>query len=186
MKISPHYIDKINRKERGSRNYDQALIERDNYLRHELNKIDFASVGMVFVEDLKNIQRKTKTERRLNKSTRKILSTWVQGKTFRWLQHKWEKNCVCFIPVPAKYTSQTCSKCGHREKSNRNGENFNLLLVEPTARRGVRNVHLHLTQITTLPLRAVSSTSRKPKYSLCWIRGFRVSCPKSQLMDICP
>lgn len=119
-----YYINKINRKHRDSKNYQQALIERDNYLRQELNKIDYNSIKVIYVEDIKYIQRNTKKEHRLNKTTRKILSTWVQTKTFRWLSHKCEENCVLLSFVPARYTSQACSKCGHIEKSNRNGELF--------------------------------------------------------------
>lgn len=119
-----YYIDKIRRKQRKSKNYQQALIERDNYLRQELNKIDFSSIKTIYVEDLKNIQRNTKKERRLNKTTRKILSVWVQAKTFGWLNHKCEENCVLLSSVVARYTSQACSRCGHIEKSNRIGELF--------------------------------------------------------------
>ncbi len=119
-----YYIDKIRRKQRNSKNYKQALIERDNYLRQELNKIDFSSIKTIYIEDIKDIQRNTKKQRRLNKTSRKILSVWVQAKTFRWLAHKCEENCVLLSPVVARYTSQACSRCGHREKSNRIGELF--------------------------------------------------------------
>ena len=119
-----YYTDKINRKQRKSKAYDRALKERDNYLRQEINKIDFSSYKVIFVEDIKNIQQKTKQTKRVNKKVRKLFSVWVQGKTFGWLKNKSEENCVQFTFVPARHTSQTCSKCRHREKSNRHKELF--------------------------------------------------------------
>lgn len=119
-----YYADKIRRKKHKSKAYYRALKERDNYLRQEINKIDFSSFKQIFAEDIKGIKKNTKKKKRVNHSVRKLFSVWVQGKTFRWLQNKCEENCVQFIFVPAKYTSQTCSKCGHREKSNRNKELF--------------------------------------------------------------
>lgn len=115
-----YYTDKINRKEHKSKAYYRALKERDNYLRQEINRLDFSPYKQVFVEDIKGIKKNTKKKKRVNHSVRKLFSTWVQGKTFRWLQNKSEENCVGFTFVPARYTSQTCPRCGHREKSNRN------------------------------------------------------------------
>src|SRR3989304_1744924 len=119
-----YYADKINRKQRKSKAYERALKERDNYLRQEINKIEFSSLSHLFVENIKGIQQKTKQTKRVNKTVRKLFSVWVQGKTFGWLKNKCEENCVAFTSVPARYTSQTCSQCGHQEKSNRTKELF--------------------------------------------------------------
>src|SRR3990170_1144696 len=48
-----YYADKINRKQRKSKAYERALKERDNYLRQEINKIEFSSLSHLFVENIK-------------------------------------------------------------------------------------------------------------------------------------
>src|SRR3972149_474658 len=73
-----YYTDKINRKQRKSKAYNKALKERDNYLRQEINKIDFSQYKAIFAEDIKGIQQKTKQNKRVNKTVRKLLPVWVQ------------------------------------------------------------------------------------------------------------
>lgn len=153
-----YYTDKIKRKQHKSKAYYRALKERDNYLKQEINKIDFSSCRQIFAENLKGIKKNTKKNKRVNKKVRKLFSVWVQGKTFRWLQNKCEENCVQFTFVPARYTSQTCSKCGHREKSNRNGELFRCKKCSLTIDADY-NASLNILSVGLRSLESLSSKS---------------------------
>jgi len=79
------------------------------------------------VEQLKNLNYKTKFKRCLNKNMRRSLGSWNYRYWLSRLQQATEENRVSFRTVSAAYTSQRCSNCGHTERGNRKGEVFRCL-----------------------------------------------------------
>ncbi len=54
----------------------------------------------------------------------KKLGGWSFKQFENYLTYKLEEKNKLLILVNPKYTSQTCSECGYKEKSNRNGNKF--------------------------------------------------------------
>ncbi len=66
-------------------------------------------------EDLKGIRSRVQVRR----SQRRTHSSWAFGQFTAYLAYKCQERGVPFALVDARYTSQTCSRCGHCEKANR-------------------------------------------------------------------
>lgn len=107
------------RKQQGSNGYERSVRRIKNYIGQEINKIDFNSLSDVVMENLKNIKKNTRG--RVGKTTRKQMALWNLGLLFDTIKRRCEENRVCLHIVSPKYTSQTCSMCGHIEQGNRNG-----------------------------------------------------------------
>ena len=73
-------------------------------------------------EDLKDMKHK-KNGRRFNKK----LGIWSFKQFETYLKYKSEDRQKLVISVNPKYTSQTCSKCGFKDKLNRKRSNFKCL-----------------------------------------------------------
>lgn len=87
---------------------------------HRLSKLLAESDFKVFVlENLKDMKRKN-NGRKFNKK----LGGWSFKQFENYLTYKLEEKNKLLILVNPKYTSQTCSECGYKEKSNRNGNKF--------------------------------------------------------------
>lgn len=90
---------------------------------HRLSKWIANSDFKVFVlEDLKDMKHK-KNGRRFNKK----LGSWSFKQFETYLKYKSEEKQKLVILVNPKYTSQTCSKCGYKDKLNRKRSNFKCL-----------------------------------------------------------
>lgn len=113
--------EKIARKRQGSKAFDRALKERDNTVGRVLNRCDLSGAKTVVVEALKNVKRGKK---RMWKSFRRKLDRWVYPRVLGKLGRMCEECGIEFIEVNPAYTSQTCSQCGHVDKSSRKGERF--------------------------------------------------------------
>ena len=70
------------------------------------------------LEKLTNINKRV-TVRRVNRSER---MSWAFAQLRSYITYKAELCGVPLVIVPAPYTSQTCSKCGHCEKANRKSQ----------------------------------------------------------------
>ena len=70
------------------------------------------------LEELTNINKRV-TVRRVNRSER---MSWAFAQLRSYITYKAELYGVTLAIVPAPYTSQTCSKCGHCEKANRKSQ----------------------------------------------------------------
>lgn len=87
---------------------------------HRLSKLLAESDFKVFVlENLKDMKKK-KNGRRFNRK----LGGWSFKQFENYLAYKLEEENKLLILVNPKYTSQTCSKCGYKDKSNRKQNNF--------------------------------------------------------------
>ncbi len=70
----------------------------------------------VGAEDVKGIRSRTGHVR---KAQRRTHSNWAFGQFTAYLAYKCQERGVAFVLVDPRYTSQTCSRCGHCAKANR-------------------------------------------------------------------
>ena len=122
-------ITRINRCEHGSKGQQRArraLKQRmDEVAKEILLPEDSSQVPkLLVVEDLKKMNYKSKVKRRLNKSMRRSIGAWAYSYWLERLKQDCEWNRVSFRSVNPAYTSQECSKCGHTDRGNRDGEEF--------------------------------------------------------------
>jgi IS605 OrfB family transposase len=69
----------------------------------------------IAVEDLTGIRERV----RLRKPQRVTLSSWSFHQLGAFLSYKARRAGVPLVEVDPRYTSQTCNRCGHRDKRNR-------------------------------------------------------------------
>jgi len=114
--------EKIARKKQGSKNFKDALIERDNKINQSINQINFKELKTIIAEDLKHV--KSNSKGKINKKFNNKLQRWSYSKVLNRLSLICEEQAIRFTKVNPAYTSQTCSSCGHIDKNNRNNEKF--------------------------------------------------------------
>lgn len=88
-------------------------------INHSVTKalVDKYGTNTLFVlEDLSNVR--TATEK-VNINNRYVSVSWAFYQFRQLLEYKAQMNNSMVIVVNPKYTSQTCPKCGHTEKANR-------------------------------------------------------------------
>lgn len=117
-------MNKIQRKKQGSNAFKKALKERDYYINKTVKEIPFNETKIIIMENIKNIKKNTKKEKRLNKQFRSKLQRWTYSRLISRIQQLSEESGVHYQLVNPAYTSQTCNKCGFVHKLNRNGEIF--------------------------------------------------------------
>lgn len=113
---------KIGRKKQGSKAFKRALTERDNMINQTVNNLDLTGVKTVVVEDLKNVKHRTKG--RMRKQFMNKLQRWSYPKVLGKLAAVCEEQGIELLKINPAYTSQTCSSCGHTDKSSRKGKLF--------------------------------------------------------------
>lgn len=116
-------IEKIKRRKQGSKRQKRArahLRQRMGEVAKEICEI----ASLVVVEDLRQMNYKTKVKRRLTKNMRRSLGAWAYSYWLKRLQMTTEEMNVSFRRVKPYYTSQKCNVCDHTERSNRRGESF--------------------------------------------------------------
>ncbi len=116
-------VEKIKRCRWGSKGQKRArahLRQRMGEVAKEICNI----ASLVVVENLRQMNYKTKVKRRLTKTMRRSLGAWAYSYWLERLQMTTEEMNVSFRRVSPYHTSQRCNACGHTERSNRKGENF--------------------------------------------------------------
>jgi IS605 OrfB family transposase len=80
----------------------------------------------IVLEDLSGIRERTTAGRqqRARRATNRRLSNWSFHQLRQFIEYKALIAGVPVIKVDPAYTSQTCSKCGHCDRKNRNGSDF--------------------------------------------------------------
>lgn len=117
-------LDKLQRKQQGSKAFKRALLERDYYINKTVKELPFSKCKTIVLENIKNIKKNTKKEKRLNKQFRSKFQRWTYAKLLSRIQQLAEVVGVqCQLIDPA-YTSQTCNKCGFVHELNRHYEIF--------------------------------------------------------------
>lgn len=114
--------NKVRRKVPGSQAKARACRERDNYLRELVNKLPWASMRTIAIEDLKNLKRGKRKNR--GKKFRKSAASWTYCRVIEAIQQKAQQYRVRVVLVPPAWTSQECPQCGMTNKLNRQGEDF--------------------------------------------------------------
>jgi IS605 OrfB family transposase len=114
--------EKISRKKQGSKNFKQALVERDNLINQSVNQIKTRDIQTIVVEDLKNVKKDSKGK--IRKKFNNKLQRWSYLKVLNKLSMLTEENGINLIKVNPAYTSQTCSRCGSIHKESRKGEKY--------------------------------------------------------------
>lgn len=107
---------KIARRKKGSRNYEQSLIERQNFINRSINRLNLNGVKTLRRENIKYMKKGVRLS--------KFLTSWTYTNIFDKLDRYCEEMNVSVIPISPTYTSQRCSKCGWTRKSNRKGKIF--------------------------------------------------------------
>ena len=108
--------DKLSRKKRGSRNFEQADKHRSNFLRWAVNRLNLTGVKTVNIEDIKHLRR--------GKRSSGSLTHWNYAELVGRLEEKLSDAGVQIVKVSPTYTSQRCSRCGWTRKRNRKGKRF--------------------------------------------------------------
>lgn len=110
--------DKLSKKKRGSKNYNDLLTHKNNLINQTVNKISFSDIKDVYIEDLCNVKYKSKLSTKLMNK----LQYWSFRNVIDKLDNLSEIEGFNIIKVEPAYTSQRCSNCGLIDKSNRIGE----------------------------------------------------------------
>jgi IS605 OrfB family transposase len=108
--------EKLARKKKGSRNFEQADKHRSNYIHWAVNRINLDGIKKVNIENIKYLRKGKKSSR--------LLSHWNYSELFDKLESKLSDAGVQIAKVSPTYTSQRCSKCGWVRKGNRKGKQF--------------------------------------------------------------
>ena len=117
-------MDKIQKKRQGSKAFRRALAERDYYIKKTVKELPLDSLKAIVMENICNIKRNTKKEKRLRKEFRSKFQRWTYPLLFSRINQLCEADGVHFHAVDPAYTSQTCSQCGFVHKLSRNCEIF--------------------------------------------------------------
>lgn len=117
-------MDKIQRKQQGSKAFERALKERDCYINKTVKELPFKEMKIIAMENIKDIKKNTKKEKRLNKQFRSKFQRWTYSKLISRVEQLSEVAGVQCLKVAPAFTSQTCNRCGFVHKLNRNGEIF--------------------------------------------------------------
>ena len=119
------HIDRIRRCKHGSKGQKRAVRALKQRMDEAAKEVCHRAT-LVVVENLKGIgsHRKKPPKRRLGKNMRRSIGRWNYRYWLETLQRTCEDNRVAFRSVGPRYTSTTCSACGHADRRNRSGEDF--------------------------------------------------------------
>lgn len=112
--------NKISKKVRKSKNYNQLLVYKKNKINEITNQFLKENVGINYlvIENLKKVKNKSKFSKKFNNK----LQYWSYKQVIKKLEISSEEQGYYLEKVSPSYTSQTCSSCGTVEKNNRVGE----------------------------------------------------------------
>jgi len=102
----------------------KAIGQRENrwmtHINHAVSKalVEKAGKGSLIV--LENLKGVRSTAEKVRKHNRWYVVSWAFYQLQEMIRYKAKINQSAVIVVDPKYTSQTCPKCGHTEKANRN------------------------------------------------------------------
>lgn len=116
------YAEKIARKQQGSKGFLRSLQERNQFVNKTVNELPLEDVKTVVVENLKSVKHKSKGN--IRKTFNHKLQRWTYPLVLKRLTNRCERAGVLLLFIDPRYTSQTCSACGIRDKLSRKGERF--------------------------------------------------------------
>ena len=109
-------IKQIARKRKGSKARKRKMIQRDNFMREQLNKINFNDIRQVNLEQVKDLRK--------GKRTSAAMSHWTYALINDKMQALSEDKGFVLQMMPSAFKSQRCSGCGLVRKSNRKGTSY--------------------------------------------------------------
>jgi len=110
-------LDMLARKQQNSQAFKKIQRALKNQINYSLkNDISWDTTQILAIEHLKDMKRYNKWGQRNH--------FWPLGHVQNKLSELCEEHNVWITRVNPAYTSQTCSKCGHKDKKNRNSEKF--------------------------------------------------------------
>lgn len=107
---------KLSRKEKGSKNFEQTKRHRSNYIHWAVNRLNLNGIKKVNLENIKHLRKGWRTNR--------LLAHWNYAELFDKLETKLNESGVQINKVSPIYTSQRCSSCGWTRKGNRKRKQF--------------------------------------------------------------
>ena len=112
----------IARKQRCSKRYKKTLKFKKDEINRYINRFlnDHSCLKILVVENLKEVKKDSKFSHSLNNR----LQYWSYRQVLEKLERSCAENGILLIKINPAYTSQTCSKCGMKDKKSRNGEKF--------------------------------------------------------------
>ena len=118
------YVERTKRCQWGSKGHGRAQRALKQRIDETAKQLVSQPYELVVVEKLGGLNKLSKVTRRVTKSIRRSIGSWNYRYWLDRLQQQCEANRVSFRTVHPAYTSQKCSKCGHTDRRNRNGEKF--------------------------------------------------------------
>ena len=115
-------IEKLYRRQHGSKNWGQTREEIKEYIGEQVNKLDFENTSVIVLEAIKNITKNTKKKGKMGNKGRQLLGHWNLRLLTQRIKDKCEENRVLLAFVPPQWTSQECSSCGEIHEESRKGE----------------------------------------------------------------
>ena len=113
----------------------QARFQRD--VNHTISKRIVSKAkarnSAIVLEDLSGIRERTtagRKQQRARRATNRRLSNWSFYQLRQFIEYKALMAGVPVMKVDPAYTSQTCSECGHCDRKNRNGSDFECKTVD--------------------------------------------------------
>ena len=125
----PEHIATICSKQRGSKAHHRAVVEKNQYIRTELNRLDTSDLQTLVVEDLFRVFDGTK----IGHKVMNRLQYWSYAGALKKLADRAERECFTIARVNPAYTSQRCSQCGWIDPHNRKLEAFKCVKCHYTA-----------------------------------------------------
>ena len=115
----------IARKQRGSKKYKKTLKFKKDEINRYINRFfnDHKDLKTLVVENLKEVKKDSKFSKKFNNK----LQYWSYRQVLDKLEGSCAENGILLLKINPAYTSQTCSKCGMKDKKSRNGEYFKCL-----------------------------------------------------------
>jgi putative transposase len=111
---------KIQRKKQGSLGFQKALTERDEFVNKAVKSLPFSTTKTFVIENLKGL----KNGRRFRKEFQAKFQRWTYPGLVKRIKLASERFGVQVEEVNPAFTSQTCSRCGTKDKNSRKGEVF--------------------------------------------------------------
>ena len=108
--------EKLSRQTKGSKNFEQTVKHRSNYIHEMVNKIDLTGIKQVNRERIVGLRKGCNSSRKLKH--------FNYAEIFEVLDNRLISEGVLSNKVSPTYTSQRCSACGWVLKANRAGKRF--------------------------------------------------------------
>lgn len=139
--------EKLSRQIRGSKNFEQTVKHRSNYIHEMVNEIDLTNIRQINRENIRGLRKYHNTSRKLKH--------FNYAEVFEVLDNRLMMEGVLPNKVSPTYTSQRCSACGWVLKANRKGKYFRCKSCSFEL-----DADLNASRNLALPLRAISKKQR--------------------------